>query len=57
MNGPAVPATIREPGRKIPISGRYDVVICGGGAAGVAAALASARFSPCVACLTTQRLR
>ena len=56
MNGPAVPAAVREPGRKIPVAGRFDVLVCGGGAAGLAAALASARFSPCVACLTAQRL-
>ena len=43
MNGPAVPAAVREPGRKIPVAGRFDVLVCGGGAAGLAAALASAR--------------
>jgi hypothetical protein len=43
MNGPPVPTTVQEPGRRIPIAGRYDVLICGGGSAGLAAALASVR--------------
>ncbi|XHR30614.1 MAG: FAD-dependent oxidoreductase [Chthoniobacteraceae bacterium] len=32
-----------EPSREIPISGNSDVVVCGGGPAGIAAALAAAR--------------
>jgi len=35
--------TIREPARDVPVLGSYDVVICGGGPAGCAAALAAAR--------------
>ena len=34
---------ITEPERRIPVTGEYDVAICGGGVAGVAAALAAAR--------------
>ena len=34
---------ILEPERKIPVTGEYDVAVCGGGVAGVAAALAAAR--------------
>ncbi len=34
---------ILEPERKIPVIGEYDVAVCGGGVAGVAAALAAAR--------------
>ena len=33
----------REPSRKTPVAGRADVVVCGGGPAGVAAAVAAAR--------------
>jgi hypothetical protein len=35
--------TIHEPAREIPVLGAYDVVVCGGGAAGCAAAIAAAR--------------
>lgn len=35
--------TITEPARALPITGRYDVAVVGGGIAGVAAALAAAR--------------
>ena len=34
---------IREPQRQIPVSGNYDVAVVGGGVAGIAAALSSAR--------------
>jgi FAD dependent oxidoreductase len=43
MNGPGVPTAIQEPARRISIAGRYDVLICGGGSAGLAAALAASR--------------
>lgn len=36
-------AGVAEPGRTLPIAGTFDVAICGGGPAGVAAALAAAR--------------
>ena len=32
-----------EPARQIPIAGEFDVVVCGGGPAGVAAAIAAGR--------------
>mgnify|MGYP004481321329 FL=1 len=34
---------ITEPTRKIPVTGEYDVAVCGGGVAGIAAALSAAR--------------
>jgi ribulose 1,5-bisphosphate synthetase/thiazole synthase len=39
---------ITEPRKKIPVSGEYDVVVVGGGIAGVAAAVAAARNSASV---------
>jgi hypothetical protein len=39
---PAV-GTVHEPARDIPIAGKADVIICGAGPAGVAAAIAAAR--------------
>ncbi len=33
----------REPARDVPVMGQYDVVVCGGGPAGCAAAIAAAR--------------
>ena len=35
--------TIQEPAREIPVLGEYDVVVCGGGPAGCAAAIGAAR--------------
>jgi len=35
--------TVAEPGRALPVRGRFDVVVAGGGVAGVAAAVAAAR--------------
>src|SRR3954465_15206683 len=37
------PATITEPAREIPLYGEYEVAVLGGGPAGIAAAVASAR--------------
>ena len=39
----ATTKTYHEPGRNVPIAERADVVVCGGGPAGVAAAIAAAR--------------
>jgi len=36
-------AFYREPAREVPVLGSYDVVVCGGGPAGCAAAIAAAR--------------
>jgi hypothetical protein len=35
--------TIAEPARELPLRGEYDVIVCGGGLGGTAAALAAAR--------------
>ncbi len=35
--------SILEPAKRIPVFGTYDVVVCGGGPAGIASAIASAR--------------
>ena len=40
---------IREPARDLPVTGSYDLVVVGGGVAGVAAALAGARAGASVA--------
>ena len=43
-DGAAAPAgSVQEPARAITVSGSFDVVVCGGGPAGVAAAVSSAR--------------
>lgn len=34
---------VAEPGRQVPVAGRYDVIVCGGGPAGLIAAAAAAR--------------
>ena len=47
-------ATILEPARALPVSGNYDVVVVGGGIAGVAAAVAAARNGVSVCLLDKQ---
>src|SRR3954464_3334792 len=37
------PRTISEPARQVPLYGEYEVAVLGGGPAGIAAAVASAR--------------
>jgi ribulose 1,5-bisphosphate synthetase/thiazole synthase len=50
LAAPAAPAThgeartVREPARELPVDAEYDVIVLGGGIAGVAAAVASARL-------------
>ena len=46
---------IEEPSREIPVSGSYDVIVVGGGIAGVSAAIAAARYSARV-CLIEKQL-
>lgn len=46
--------TFHEAARDIPLAGRYDVIVCGGGSAGVAAAVASARNGAKTLLLETQ---
>jgi len=36
------PPTLREPERQVPVRGEFDVVVLGGGPAGIAAAAAAA---------------
>ena len=36
-------SVIIEPEKKLEVFGEYDVLVCGGGVAGIAAALAAAR--------------
>ena len=43
MTTPAPRADVREPARSIPVFGAYDVVVLGGGPAGIAAAASAAR--------------
>jgi hypothetical protein len=43
MTLPASFPRIEEPGKTLPICGRYDVIVCGGGPAGFAAAVSAAR--------------
>ncbi len=40
---PSGAQTYREPAQEVPVLGRFEVIVCGGGAAGCAAALAAAR--------------
>ena len=43
--------TYREPSRDVPVVGRYDILVAGGGPAGCGAALAAARAGAKVALL------
>lgn len=46
--------TIQEPARTVPVAGAYDVVVVGGGMAGVAAAVAASRLSAKVCLIEKQ---
>ena len=43
MSQPTISAPVVEPARSLPVYGRFDVVVLGGGPAGIAAAVAAAR--------------
>lgn len=45
--GGATPGTFREPARDLPLIEDADVIVCGGGPAGIAAALTAARSGAC----------
>ncbi|MBD3265228.1 FAD-dependent oxidoreductase [bacterium] len=45
---------IQEDGREVPITGKADVIVCGGGPAGIAAALAAARTGADVQIIESQ---
>jgi ribulose 1,5-bisphosphate synthetase/thiazole synthase len=37
-------STIQQPAREIPVTGAYDVIVCGGGPSGIAAAISAGRL-------------
>ena len=45
------PSTLQEPARTLKVAGRYEVIVAGGGIAGVAAAVAAARAGASVCLL------